>query len=125
MLSKSRAAAAPAGTAAPMADAAATMRSHGCTPARAAGISAPTAAAAPTALSCLDAFSSREPVPTSLENATSVFHHATLASHERRAERPAVFVLGATTLPWRGRVGSHEAKRNVRRGGVKVAQLGN
>src|SRR5215475_896283 len=23
------------------------------------------------------------------------------------------------TLPWRGRVGSHEAKRNVRRGGVK------
>src|SRR5512140_2770913 len=28
------------------------------------------------------------------------------------------------TLPWRGRVGSHEAQRNVRRGGVKVHQLG-
>src|SRR6266404_3479377 len=28
------------------------------------------------------------------------------------------------TLPWRGRVGSHEAKRNARRGGVTVSQLG-
>src|SRR5664279_5162649 len=28
------------------------------------------------------------------------------------------------TLPWRGRVGSHEAKRNARLGGVTVSQLG-
>src|SRR3984957_6129592 len=27
-------------------------------------------------------------------------------------------------LPWRGRVGSHEAKRNARRGGVTASQLG-
>src|SRR5262249_59560588 len=27
------------------------------------------------------------------------------------------------TLPWRGRVGSHEAQRNAKRGGVKVLQL--
>jgi hypothetical protein len=28
------------------------------------------------------------------------------------------------TLPWRGRVGSHGAQRNARRGGVTVSQLG-
>ena len=51
-----------------------------------------------------------------------------LVRETRSLTRPAdpdraIGVRFLLTLPWRGRVGSHGAKRNARRGGVKVYQL--